>query len=254
MILPVRSSALCGIYRYDYDPAHSPRRVDDKTFDLNCLLITTRGRWRVNGKDGVADVDETRVVTGTAGAGYGCSHNAGGNSSYVAVLAENALDPDCGPVFASQTIPSAQALRLVQRALTAATGDAFDSLIFTLFEQASEASAGRSGCGASGLRMQRVRRFIEMHAFEPIAIRDLAAEAGLSPFTLSRQFRSATGTSPYAYMLELRIARAKELLRATDGSIRTVAERVGFRDAAYFSRLFASTVGCPPSAYRDDRG
>jgi AraC-like DNA-binding protein len=142
---------------------------------------------------------------------------------------------------------------LLDRAVDAGNDDAFDSLIFTLFEQASEASAGRSGCGASRLRMQRVRRFIELHAFEPIAIQDLAAEAGLSPFTLSRRFRSAIGKSPYAYMLELRIARAKELLRASDGPIRTVAERVGFRDAAYFSRLFASAVGCPPSAYRDDR-
>jgi AraC-like DNA-binding protein len=245
---------LCGIYRYDYNPASSPRRVDDKTFDLNCLLVTTRGQWRVNGTDGVTEVDETRVVTGRAGCGYGCSHGADGNSSYIAVLGEDALDPDCGPIFANQTVPSGQALRLVERSLAAGNDDAFDSLVFALFEQASEASAGRSGYGASRLRMQRVRRFIELHAFEQIAIRDIAAAAGLSPFTLVRQFRSAIGTSPYAYVLELRLARAKELLRSSDGSIRAVAKRVGFRDPAYFSRLFASAVGCPPSAYRGERG
>jgi AraC-like DNA-binding protein len=254
VILPVRSSALCGIYRYDYNPACSPRRVDGKTFDLNCLLITTRGHWRVSGKDGVTDVDATRVVTGVAGAGYGCSHGADGNSSYIAVLAGDALDPDCGPIFANQTIPSDRALRLVQRSLASGNDDAFDSLVFTLFEQASEASAARPGCGPSRLRMQRVKRFIELHAFEPIALRDVASEAGLSPFTLSRQFRAAIGTSPYAYLLELRLGRAKELLRSSDGSIGAVARRVGFRDPAYFSRLFAHAVGCPPSAYRDDRG
>ena len=251
-ILPVRSSALGAIYRYDYNAANSPRRVDDKIFDVNCLLITTRGHWRVNGKNGVTDVDDTRVVAGAVGEGYGCCHGADGNSSYIAVLGNDALDPECGPIFSRQMIPSGQALRLVERAIGSANDDAFDSLLFTLFEQASAASAGSSARAASGMRMQRVKRFIELHAFEPMALRDVASEAGLSPFTLVRQFRSAVGKSPYAYMLELRLARAKELLRTSDRPIRAVAERVGFRDPAYFSRLFATTVGCPPTVFRAD--
>jgi AraC-like DNA-binding protein len=252
-ILPVRSSALGAIYRYDYNAANSPRRVDDKIFDLNCVLITTRGHWRVNGKNGATDVDETRVVTGAVGEGYGCRHGAGGNSSYIAVLGNAALDPECGSIFSRQTIPSGQALRLVERAIASMSDDAFDSLVFALFEQASLASGGSSGGAPSGLRMQRVKRFIELHAFEQIALREVASEAGLSPFTLVRQFHSAIGKSPYAYMLELRLARAKELLRTSDRPIRAVAERVGFRDPAYFSRLFANAVGCPPTVFRADR-
>jgi AraC-like DNA-binding protein len=248
----VRSSALGAIYRYDYDAANSPRRVDDKIFDLNCLLITTRGHWRVNGKNGAADVDDTRVVAGAVGEGYGCCHGAGGNSSYIAVLGNDALDPECGPIFSRQTIPSRQALRLVECAIRSANEDAFDSSVFTLFEQASVTSAGSSGGTASGLRMQRVKRFIELHAFEQLALRDVASEVGLSPFTLVRQFRSAIGKSPYAYMLELRLARAKELLRTSDRSVRAVAEHVGFRDPAYFSRLFASAAGRPPTMFRSD--
>jgi AraC-like DNA-binding protein len=252
-ILPVRASALGAIYRYDYNAANSPRRVDDKIFDLNCVLITTRGHWRVNGKNGATDVDDTRVVTGAAGEGYGCSHGAEGNSSYIAVLGNDALDPDCGPIFSRQTIPSGHALRLVERAIGTVNDDAFDSLLFALFEQTSLASGGSSRGAAPGLRMQRVKRFIELHAFEQIALREVASEAGLSPFTLVRQFHSAVGKSPYAYVLELRLARAKELLRTSDRPIRAVAERVGFRDPAYFSRLFASAVGCPPTVYRADR-
>jgi AraC-like DNA-binding protein len=248
----VRSSGLSAIYRYDYNPANSPRRVDDKIFDLNCVLITTRGHWRVNGKDGVTEVDETRIVTGAVGEGYGCCHDADGNSSYIAVLGNDALDPGCAPIFSRQTVPSGQALRLVERAIGSVNDDALDSLVFALFEQASAASAGSSGGAASGLRMQRVKRFIELHAFEQIALREVAAEAGLSPFTLVRQFHAAIGKSPYAYMLELRLARAKELLRTSDRPIRAVAERVGFRDPAYFSRLFASAVGCPPTVFRAD--
>ena len=192
-------------------------------------------------------------MTGAVGQSYGCCHGVDGNCSYIAVLGSDALDPECGPIFSRQSIPSGQALRLVERALHSASADAFDSLLFTLFEQASVTSGGSPGWTAARLRMQRVKRFIELHAFEQMAIRDIASEAGLSPFTLVRQFRSATGTSPYAYLLELRLARAKELLRTSDVSIRAVAERVGFRDPAYFSRLFANAVGCPPTVFRSDR-
>jgi AraC-like DNA-binding protein len=252
-IIPVRATTLGAIYRYDYDPAHSPRRVDDKIFDLNCVLITTRGTWRITGAGGAAEVDETRAVAGAAGQGYGCWHSPRGNSSYIVALGDGALDPERGPIFAKQIIPSRQALRLAVRAIRAPNDDAFDSLIFTLFEQASTFSTGSPGGHASRIRMQRVKRFIELHAFEQIELSDIASEVALSPFTVVRQFRSATGKTPYAYMLDLRLARAKQLLQTTDGSIRAVGTQVGFPDPAHFSRFFADAAGCPPTVFRSGR-
>ncbi|HEY8314405.1 MAG TPA: AraC family transcriptional regulator [Candidatus Baltobacteraceae bacterium] len=252
-LLPVRSSALAAIYHYDYDPATSPRRVDDKIFELNCLLITTRGYWQIRGIRGRADIDALSMPVGVLGDTYGCRHYSGGNSSYVVTLSPRALDPDYGRIFAKPVIPSRDALRVVLRAARAASDDAFDSLIFTLFDEASFVSTRQSEAGISRLRMQRAKRFIEFHAFEQLRLEDIASDIGLSPFTALRQFRSATGTTPHAYLLEIRLLRAKQLLETTGDSIQEIASKVGFGDLAYFSRFFKSRTGLSPSSYRAER-
>ncbi|MDQ6930459.1 MAG: AraC family transcriptional regulator [Candidatus Eremiobacteraeota bacterium] len=249
-IRPVRSSALAAIYYYAYNPTNSPRRVDDKTFDLNCLLVTTQGHWQVNCTTGRADIDSTRVVAGAAGRKYGCRHDREGNSSFIAVLGPTALDPDSRPIFSKQILPSSGALQLVERAARSSNENAFETIVFTLFENASSLSNSSPLVERSNLRMQRVKRFIEFHASEQLGLPDIASEVGISPFTLVRQFRSATGRTPYGYMLEIRLEHAKKLLKNSDDSIRAISRIVGFLDPAYFSRFFKSSVGCSPSLYR----
>ncbi len=249
-IQPVRASSLAAIYYYDYNPRTSPRRVDDKVFDFNCLLVTNRGTWKVRGVDNQSDIDGSRIVTGVAGHGYGCSHNAAGNSSYIVTLANNALDPNCGPLFAKQIIPSAGALGVIGRACGAANDDAFDSIVFTFFGNAAAISARKPASALPRLRMQRVKRFIENHAFEQLRLVDISSEVGLSSFALVHQFREATGKTPYAYLLDIRLARARRLLETTSDSIREVANTVGFLDQAHFSKFFKAGVGCSASAYR----
>jgi len=249
-ILPVRSSRLAGIYRYDYDPATSPRRVDDKVFDLNCILITTRGRWQIQGVDGKAEVDETVMPVGVLGDSYGCRHTSAGNASYIVTLAPNALDPDYGRLFGKSVIPSHGALQLVARATQAGSDDAFDSTVFTLFNEASSLSTPNAQVAFSRLRVQRAKRFIEFNAFEQICLNDIAMEIGLSPFTTLRQFRLLTGKTPHAYLLEIRLERAKQLLRDRRIPIQSVGIAAGFNDAAYFSRFFKSRTGLSPSDYR----
>jgi AraC-like DNA-binding protein len=249
-IRPVRASVLAAIYRYDYNPHNSPRKVDDKTFDLNCLLVTTRGHWRLKGTDGLTDVDSSRIIAGSIGRTYGCAHNRDGNSSYIVALGPGALDPETGPLFLRQSVPSRGALHLIRRAENAASDDSFDSILFTLFEEAAALSTGRSAVETPKVRMQRVKRFIEFHATEQLKLADIASEVGLSPFTVVRQFRSATGKTPHAYLLELRLARAKELLRRTDAPIQAVALESGFPDPAHFSNFFRANTGSSPSSYR----
>jgi two-component system, response regulator YesN len=49
---------------------------------------------------------------------------------------------------------------------------------------------------------------------------------------------------------ELLLMRGKELLKDTQGSVAEVAQRCGFRDAKYFSRIFKREFGCQPSDYK----
>ena len=251
---PVRSSALASILEYAHDVAHAPSRVDAKPFEFDCLVITTRDHWEFCGRSGRSDVDAGSLMVGVAGDTYGCRHYRGcADANLVVGLRAGAVDPNYPPLFGKQVVPARSARRLANGAVDALTTDAFDTLVFTLFDEASAASNARRPTG-SPLRMQRAKRFIERHAFEKLTVADVAAEVGLSPFTVLRQFRAATGTTPYAYLLALRLAQAQRLLAKPHDSIESVAHAVGFDDLAHFSRWFRIRTGQSASAFRRASG
>ena len=72
----------------------------------------------------------------------------------------------------------------------------------------------------------------------------------MSPATLRRKFLAATGLSPKAYQLRLRIDRAKELLTTTDLSVEAISLDVGVEDSFYFTRLFRYREDCSPTEFR----
>jgi AraC-like DNA-binding protein len=149
----------------------------------------------------------------------------------------------------SQRAPAGHTIRLVERALRTTSDDAFDSLVFRVFDELSALSTARPRSRAR-FRGLRAKRLIEQHAFERVRIVDLAGELGVSPFTFFRQFRHDVGTTPLAYVAELRFARAEHLLTRSRLPVEEIARRVGFEDAAYFSRFFRRRAGRPPSSYR----
>jgi AraC-like DNA-binding protein len=78
----------------------------------------------------------------------------------------------------------------------------------------------------------------------------LAIEAGMSPRTYRRRFAAALGTSPQAYAIACRIGHARQMLGATELSIKTIAHQLGYRDVFFFSRQFTRFAGISPAAYR----
>jgi len=83
---------------------------------------------------------------------------------------------------------------------------------------------------------------------EPLSREELAGIAGMSPWHYSHLFKSVTGSSPHRYLSEVRIDRAKLLLRSGVSS-RETANRVGYADDSQFRRKFKETVGVSPSVY-----
>lgn len=86
---------------------------------------------------------------------------------------------------------------------------------------------------------------------EKLSIADLAAELGLSGRSLNRRFHQAVGLSPLAWLQQLRISQAKDLLRHSNLPVSEVAWQVGIADASHFGRLFRSQVGITPARYRE---
>jgi len=82
------------------------------------------------------------------------------------------------------------------------------------------------------------------------SISTLAAQLGVSPRTLIRRFKSATGVSIGQYLLQRRLDEAQALLRRTNLSITEVGTAVGISDASHFSRMFREQTGVTPSEFR----
>lgn len=83
------------------------------------------------------------------------------------------------------------------------------------------------------------------------ALSELANALGLSTRTLNRRFHQATGNSPRAWLRQLRISQARELLRHSNLSVSEIAWQVGISDVSHFGKLFRSQVGMTPRHYRE---
>lgn len=108
----------------------------------------------------------------------------------------------------------------------------------------------RGGAGAPTGRAAAIRRWIDNHHREPVALADLAAELGLSRFQASRAVRAACGRGFHELLVAARIATARALLRETDLAVADVAVRSGFGDRAHFHRAFRAATGSTPEGER----
>lgn len=100
--------------------------------------------------------------------------------------------------------------------------------------------------------VQKVKDVVGVRYFSDLTIRGLAEEVSVTHTYLCRLFRESTGTTINQYITEIRMKRASELLIEEPGlPIGEVADRVGYLDAAYFSRMFTKHFGCGPKQFRD---
>lgn len=91
---------------------------------------------------------------------------------------------------------------------------------------------------------------INSNIVNPPDIKSLAKTANLSPEHFSRKFKSAFSVAPKRYILQKRIALAKQKLLVSDDSIETIGEYCGFCDIFHFSRIFKQETGVSPSLFR----
>jgi transcriptional regulator GlxA family with amidase domain len=95
-----------------------------------------------------------------------------------------------------------------------------------------------------------VRRLLDQNIEEIPSLTELAEAVGMDRFRLSRTFRKCVGMSLRAYVRELRLKRACELLAISPYSITTTSFECGFYDLPHFDRVFRRCFGITPSQYR----
>ncbi|MEC0227056.1 response regulator transcription factor [Paenibacillus alba] len=98
--------------------------------------------------------------------------------------------------------------------------------------------------------MDRILTFIKQHLDEAISREDIARHVNWHPDYLSRRFKKETGKSLVEFIVEEKIAMAKELLVTTNMSVSDIALSVGYSNFSYFSKIFKHGVQMNPNQYR----
>ena len=129
------------------------------------------------------------------------------------------------------------------------------SYVVNLIRRLARAIRLRPPGRAAPESLLELRRYIDSHFVEPLALADLATRAGFSVSQLCLLHQRHFGTTVMAYLRHVRFQRAALLLRDSPLKVRTVAEMVGFPDEHHFSKAFRREFGRPPARFRSvDRG
>lgn len=99
-------------------------------------------------------------------------------------------------------------------------------------------------------QINRAKEYIESNFEQQITVDDIAKSVNLSSSYFSRIFKETTNTSPYDYMLSVRLEKSKELLHKTDFSISQIAYKTGFNSDANFIYFFKKQTGISPLKFR----
>lgn len=98
------------------------------------------------------------------------------------------------------------------------------------------------------LAVRRVTEYLHDHLANPVTLHDLASAAGIGRYELIRAFHRAHGLTPYAYLIQMRIERARQLLARGARPI-NVAQATGFADQSHLTRMFRRLTGVTPARY-----
>ena len=105
--------------------------------------------------------------------------------------------------------------------------------------------------GLAARELERAREYINDNLERKIGLKELARELDISQYYFSHLFRKSTGVSPYRYVIQQRVVRAKELLTNTSMSISEIALACGFNSQSQMTLHFRKLTGTTPKKYRD---
>ena len=96
-----------------------------------------------------------------------------------------------------------------------------------------------------------VLEYVRGHLSEPLSVADMAELVSLSPSAFAHLFRDVTGRSPYQFLKEMRLDRARELLIDGNLAVARISKEVGYASVSHFISEFRGRFGVTPRAYCD---
>lgn len=121
-----------------------------------------------------------------------------------------------------------------------------------ILRDAQETSVPGSRCAIESVNkneiVSQIMQYFEEHYPEKISLDIISENMYVSPFYISKIFKTVTGDTPIRYLINVRLDKAKELLKThPEMSVHEIAEMVGYDDAYHFSKLFKKRFGSSPS-------
>ena len=104
--------------------------------------------------------------------------------------------------------------------------------------------------GLPSWRLKRALEILDRETPEMPSLAELASHVGLHPTSFCRAFKQSTGISPHRYLLERRVAHAKEMMADQRLTLTQIALDCGFGTSSQFSVVFRRITGLAPSVYR----
>ncbi len=98
--------------------------------------------------------------------------------------------------------------------------------------------------------LQLAKDYLEEHYRERLSLDQLAERFFINKYYLTRIFKEQFGVSVGTYLAQLRVTRAKQLLRFSDLSVEEIGRECGIEEPAYFARVFKKVEGIAPGEYR----
>ena len=127
-------------------------------------------------------------------------------------------------------------------------GTCIDNLKIALFQRRTT----RQDVPQGERTIHGITRYLQEHLAEEISLSVLAEQFHLSAQYISQLFKSEIGVNFLAYLTNIRMEKAKQLLLSTSLSIAEVSEQSGYGDYRVFTKVFKKSEGVTPSQYRRD--
>lgn len=97
---------------------------------------------------------------------------------------------------------------------------------------------------------QTITSYFQENYMKKISVEEIARSSYLSTTYITKIYKEVTGDTPINYLINLRMEKAREILKEGHFSIQDAAKKVGYDDPYYFSKLFKKRFGLSPSAYK----
>ena len=243
------------------------RPFEEKHSNISVAIVAA-GTFHYRSSVGRELMTPGSLLLGSAGRTFECGHEHGIGDRCIAfsytpdffesVLAEAGIRAASSDFKMLRLPPLRGFSPIVARAYSGLAGEgdvSWEELSIELAVRAVQAAGDAAPAtvprqpGAVARVAETVRR-MEQDPERAHTIRDLARDAGLSPYYFLRTFRSVTGVTPHQYVLRARLRQAGTRLRIERTKIVDIALGCGFEDISNFNRAFRTEFGVSPRAYR----